>query len=92
MEKAGVEVERESRTETAGKLAGKIFVLTGGLSSMSRDDAKQRIRDLGGDPSEGVSRKTDYVVAGTDPGSKYEKAKELGVKILNEKEFLDLIK
>ena len=91
LEKAGVEVERESRPEEAGKLAGKIFVLTGGLSSMSRDDAKQRIRDLGGDPSESVSRKTDYVVAGTDPGSKYEKAKELGVKIIDEAEFLKMI-
>jgi len=75
-----------------GKLAGKTFVLTGSMESMSRDEAKQKIRDLGGNISESVSSKTDYVVVGSDPGSKAEKAKKLGVKILSEKQFLDLIK
>ena len=59
---------------------------------MSREEAKEKIRELGGDASESVSKKTDYVVAGTEPGSKYEKAKKLGVKIIDEKEFLQLLK
>ena len=59
---------------------------------MSRDEARLRIRDLGGNTSESVSLKTDYVVVGLEPGSKAEKAKKLGVKILDEKEFLNLIK
>ena len=73
------------------KLSGKSFVLTGSLKSMSRDEAKQKIRDLGGSISESVSSKISYVVVGTDPGSKAEKAKKLGVKILSETEFLEAI-
>ncbi len=72
-------------------LRGLKFVLTGTLETMTRDKAKERIRSLGGDVSSSVSRETDYVVAGREPGSKYEKAKKIGVKILNEKEFLKLI-
>lgn len=75
-----------------GKLAGKTFVLTGSLEAMSRDEAKAKIRELGGNLSETVSKKTDFVIAGSDPGSKYEKAQKLGVKIISEKDFLDLIK
>jgi DNA ligase (NAD+) len=89
--KSGVEIEAEPRRMSSGRLAGATFVLTGGLLSMSRAAAKEKIRELGGDASEAVSKKTDYLVAGTDPGSKYEKAKKLGVEILNEKEFLKLI-
>jgi DNA ligase (NAD+) len=74
------------------RLSGKTFVLTGSLESMSRDEAREKIREFGGDVSESVSSKTDYVVAGLEPGSKAEKAKKLGVKILNEQEFLNLIK
>lgn len=88
LEKAGVEVEAPTRSETSGKLAGKTFVLTGSLASMSREAAKEKIRELGGEASESVSKKTDYVVAGSEPGSKYEKAKKLGVKTIGEKEFL----
>jgi DNA ligase (NAD+) len=73
------------------KLEGKIFVLTGSLESMSRDEAKAKIRDLGGDTAESVSSKTNYVVVGSEPGSKAEKAKKLGVTILNEKQFLDVL-
>ena len=58
---------------------------------MSRDEAKAKVRDLGGNPSEAVSKNTDYVVAGFNPGSKYEKAKKLGIKIIGEKEFLKMI-
>ncbi|MGA2417846.1 MAG: NAD-dependent DNA ligase LigA [Candidatus Staskawiczbacteria bacterium] len=74
------------------KLSGKIFVLTGTLEKMSRDEARAKIRDLGGDVSESVSSKTDFVIVGSEPGSKADKAKKLGVKILSEKEFLNLVK
>jgi DNA ligase (NAD+) len=70
---------------------GKTFVLTGTLSDMSRDEAKQKIRSLGGNISSSVSKETDYIVAGENPGSKYEKALELGVKILNKEEFQNLL-
>ena len=76
----------------AQKFKDKTFVLTGSLESMSRDEARAKIRELGGDVSESVSSKTSYVVVGSEPGSKAEKAKKLGVKILAEKEFLNLIK
>ena len=74
-----------------GKLAGKTFVFTGEMESMSRDEAKAKVRDLGGDPSEAVSKNTDYVVAGSNPGSKYDKAKKLRVRIISEKDFLMMI-
>lgn len=74
------------------RLKGKVFVLTGTLSSMTRSEAEKRIRLLGGHPSSSVSKNTDYVVVGENPGSKLEKAKKLGVKIISEKEFLEMIK
>ncbi|MCX6717558.1 MAG: NAD-dependent DNA ligase LigA [Candidatus Taylorbacteria bacterium] len=76
----------------SGKFSGKSFVLTGTLSSMSRDEAKEKIRALGGDISESVSSKTSYLLAGENAGSKLEKAKQLNVRILSEKEFIDLLK
>ena len=81
----------KKKNATELPLAGKTFVLTGTLQSLSRDEAAQKIRDLGGDPSGSVSKNTDYLVAGESAGSKYEKALDLGVKILNEEEFLRLI-
>jgi len=87
--KSGVQIKEESIRSQ--KLGNKVFVLTGSLSSMSRDEAKQKIRALGGDVSETVSKKTDYVVAGVEPGSKYDKAKKLNIKTLNEEDFLKLL-
>ncbi len=74
-----------------GKLDGQTFVLTGSLSSLSRDEAKEKIRLLGGEVTDSVSKKTSYVVVGEEPGSKYDKAKKLGVTILDEAAFLKLI-
>ncbi|KKR32601.1 MAG: ligase protein [Candidatus Falkowbacteria bacterium GW2011_GWF2_39_8] len=74
------------------KLANKIFVLTGSLESFTRDEAKAKIRGLGGDVSSSVSKNTDYVVAGEEAGSKLDKAKTLGVRVLSESEFLEMIK
>ena len=73
------------------KLAGKTFVLTGTLTHFTRDQAKKMIEDAGGRVSGSVSKKTDYVVAGDDAGSKLEKAKELGVKVIGEKEMQELV-
>ncbi|BBP05024.1 DNA ligase [Sulfuriferula plumbiphila] len=77
-------------TQTSA-IAGKTFVLTGTLPKLSRDDARERIEAQGGKVSGSVSKKTDYVVAGVDPGSKYTKAQELGVKILDEAALLELL-
>lgn len=74
-----------------GKLKGLTFVLTGALLSMTREEAKKRIREEGGEVSEVVSKKTDFVIAGDNPGSKLEKAKKLSVKIINEEEFLKML-
>jgi DNA ligase (NAD+) len=73
------------KKERGTKLAGKTFVLTGTLSKYSRDEAKKMIEDAGGKVTGSVSKKTDYVVAGTDAGSKLDKAKELGVSVIDEK-------
>ena len=72
-------------------LIGKTFVLTGTLPILSRDDASKLIRDAGGNVTSSVSKNTNYLLAGEEAGSKLDKAKELGVKILSEKEFLDML-
>ncbi len=87
-----VDVEKPKFKASSSEFKGMTFVFTGELKSMSREQAEEKVRELGGDPSGSVSKKTDYVIAGENPGSKYDKAKELGVKILSEQEFLKMIK
>jgi DNA ligase (NAD+) len=87
LSKAGVHPTAEKRKVKSDKFAGKSFVFTGGLANRSREEAGEIVQQHGGKVSSSVSKKTDYVVVGTDPGSKYEKAKELGVTILSEAEF-----
>ena len=79
------------KRERGTALAGKTFVITGTLANYSRDAAKKLIEDAGGKVSGSVSKKTDYVVTGDDPGSKLDKARELGVKVIDEKEMEDLV-
>jgi len=88
---AGVRVKSLKLELANAKLAGKTFVLTGGLNQLTRDQAKAKIRELGGDISSSVSKNTDYVVAGSEAGSKLKKAEKLGVKIINEEEFLKML-
>jgi DNA ligase (NAD+) len=87
LEKHGLALEAERKAPRDTRLEGKSFVFTGTLAHFTRDEAGALVASHGGKVSSSVSKKTDYVVAGSDPGSKYEKAKELGVKILDEEEF-----
>lgn len=91
LKKNGVEIF-EVKISRHQAFAGKTFVLTGTMEKMTRDEAKNKIRNLGGDVSSSVSKETDFVVLGSEPGSKFDKAKKLGVKIIDEKEFLKMIK
>lgn len=90
--KAGVKILEEKTSAKSEKLAGKIFVLTGTLEALGRDEAKDRVRELGGDVSSSVSKNTDYAVVGSEPGSKYDEAMKLGVKVIDEKKFLKMLK
>jgi DNA ligase (NAD+) len=87
LEKAGVRPTTEKRVVKSDSLAGESFVFTGGLANRTREEAGEIVRQHGGQVVSSVSKKTSYVVVGTDPGSKYDKAKELGVPILSESEF-----
>jgi DNA ligase (NAD+) len=90
LKKAGVKVI-EPRMKERGKLAGKVFVFTGALKDYGREEARTLVETRGGKTAAGVSRKVDFVVAGEDSGSKFDKAKELGIKILTEEEFKKMI-
>ena len=90
LKKAGVKVI-EPKVKEKGKLAGKTFVFTGALKTVGRDEARNLVESLGGMTASSVSKKVDYVVVGEDPGSKFDKAKELGIKTLTEDEFKKMI-
>ncbi len=90
LEAAGLQFKGKKK-ERGTQLAGKTFVLTGTLAHYSREDAKRMIEDAGGRVSGSVSKKTDFVVAGAEPGSKLDKARELGVQVIGEKEMLELV-
>ncbi len=94
LESVGVVIEntlRQAQGRQSTKLQGKTFVFTGSLKTIEREEAKEKVRALGGEVSESVSKNTSYVVVGENPGSKYEKAKKLGIVILAEKEFFDVV-
>jgi DNA ligase (NAD+) len=91
MIKNGVIVNKGEKRKI-GPLTGKTFVITGTLAGMSREKAKEEILNKGGKVSSAVSGETHYLVAGEEPGSKLDKAEKLGIKILDEKAFLSLIK
>ena len=90
LKKAGVTVI-EPKVKAKAKLAGKTFVFTGALQSFGRDEARNIVESLGGTTASSVSKKVDFVVVGEDPGSKFDKAKELGIKTLTEEEFKKMI-
>lgn len=90
LQEAGVRVP-PLHLKKAGKLEGKIFVFTGTLRSFTRDEAKERVESLGGHVASSVSKNTDFVVAGEEAGSKARKARELGVRIITEDEFLKML-
>jgi DNA ligase (NAD+) len=91
LKKAGVKVV-EPKEKEKGKFAGKTFVFTGALKDLGRDEARNVVESLGGMTASSVSKKIDFVVVGEDPGSKYDKAKELGIKILTEEEFKKMVR
>jgi DNA ligase (NAD+) len=88
---AGLQFDYRVRRRLGGPLAGLTFVLTGALPGLSREEARQRIEAAGGKVSTAVSKKTSFVVAGEEPGSKLDKARELGVEVIDEKRLIDLL-
>ena len=91
LKSAGLNFYTEKKTIKNGALFDKTFVLTGTLSGFSREDAGDKIISMGGKVTSSISNKTDYVVAGDKPGSKLDKAKALGIKVINEKEFIEML-
>lgn len=91
-EKVGLRVLKQESVRKSSRLKGMTFVFTGTLENLSREKAEDTVREHGGDVSSSVSKDTSYVVAGTDPGSKYDRAKKLNVKMISEKEFLNVLR
>jgi DNA ligase (NAD+) len=91
LKSAGLNFKPEKRIIKPGALFDKTFVLTGTLSGFTREEAGDKITALGGKITSTVSSKTDYILVGDKPGSKIDKAKALGVKIINEKEFIEML-
>ncbi len=91
LKRGGVTFPVEEAGVKETPLSGKSFVLTGGLDSFTRDEARKIIEDMGGKVSSSVSKKTDFVVVGRDPGSKYDESLRLGIKTLNEDKFKEMI-
>jgi DNA ligase (NAD+) len=93
LKELGIKTTQDKKAAPAGglPLAGKTFVVTGTLVNYKRDEIEGVIKQYGGKPTGSVSKKTDFLLLGTDPGSKYDKAKELGVKIISEDEFRKMI-
>lgn len=92
LKKGGVKFEEKRRAPVSAKFAGKTFVFTGELKGYTRTEAEEFVRNLGGNTSSSVSKNTDFVVVGENPGSKSDKAKALGVKIIDEKGFDKMVK
>jgi DNA ligase (NAD+) len=90
LKKAGVTVI-EPKVKGKGKLAGKTFLFTGALKAFGRDEARDLVESMGAMTASSISKKVDFLVIGKDPGSKFDKAKELGIKILTEEEFRKMI-
>ncbi len=84
---SGVKIQHKKKAAVSDKLKGQVFVFTGSLESMTRDEAERLVAQHGGRATSSVTKKTSYVVAGTDPGSKYDKAVSLGIQVLSEEEF-----
>ena len=92
LQKAGVNTKLKRQRKNDERFFGKTFVLTGTLENYSRDEASEIIENFGGKTSSSVSKKTDFVLAGEEAGSKLKKANELGVKVISEQEFIEMIK
>jgi DNA ligase (NAD+) len=90
MIEAGVRPTAEEK-RVGGRFTGKTFVFTGALTRFTRGDAQKMVEREGGHAAGSVSKKTDYVVAGAEAGSKLAKARELGVKVISEEEFLEML-
>ncbi|MFH1479560.1 MAG: NAD-dependent DNA ligase LigA [Candidatus Omnitrophota bacterium] len=91
LKKAGINIKDSAIIEGSSKLEGKTFVVTGALSDFTRQEIEELIRSLGGNASSSISKKTDYLIAGKDAGSKLDKANKLGVKVIQETEFKKMI-
>jgi len=91
MLESGIEIQHAGKTKLSEKFAGRSFVFTGALETMTRDEARNLAKSHGARAASSVTKKTDYVVVGKDPGSKHDKAVSLGVEVLTEEEFLNLV-